>query len=341
MWAAAADRHTAFSWRYGSRRDRLDRLYESAKAKQWDANERLDWSTECDPANPLGITEGAVPIAGSRTWQRLGAHDRELVVHHLAAWQFSQFLHGEQGGLVCAARIVESVPDIDSKLMASTQVGDEARHVEVFARFNDEKLEVAYPIHPSLQVLLGTIVGESRWDMPFLAQVLIEGLALAAFGIVRDTTTNPLVRSLMASVMEDEARHVAFSRLALAGCYAEASAGELREREDFCIEATVMMRDRFLAHEVWDRLGLDVAECTAQVERSPTEQAFRRLLFSRIVPTLRDIGLLGPRVREHLDGLGVLGFESVDLDRTLRADALAARLADAARRALPQPADES
>jgi hypothetical protein len=332
VWSVASTAGTTFTWDYDDGRERLLRLYEKGKRKQWDGAVRLDWSIPVDPDNPLGTRDEDVPIAGSRTWARLGKFDRSTVLRHLAAWQFSQFLHGEQGGLICAARIVQSVPDIDSKYFAATQVIDEARHVEVFARFVRDKICLTYPINAGLRALLDDVVLDRRWDITYLGvQVLIEGLGLAAFHIVRDSTSNPLAQAITAYVMEDEARHVAFGRIALADHYRTLSDAELREREEFCIEALQVMRRRFLCEEVWATLGFDVAECVEAVESSASQQAFRRLLFNRIVPTLRDIGLLSDRVRRHLAGMGVLDFAQVDLDRAEKADALSARIADAAR----------
>jgi hypothetical protein len=332
-WSVSSTADTTFTWEYDDGRERLLRLYEKGKRKQWDGAVRLDWSTPVDPDNPLGTGDDMVPIFGSRTWSRLGTADRSTLQRHLAAWQFSQFLHGEQGGLICAARVVQTVPDIDSKYFAATQVIDEARHAEVFARFVREKIGLSYPIDAGLRSLLDDVLTDRRWDITYLGvQVLIEGLGLAAYHIVRDSTTNPLARAIAAYVMEDEARHVAFGRIALADHYRELSEAELRDREEFCIEALAVMRQRFLCHQVWEMLGFDVDECVEAVETSAAQQAFRRLLFARIVPTLRDIGLLSDRVREHLAGMGVHGFESIDLDRAERTDALSARIADASRR---------
>ena len=292
----------------------------------------MDWTVAVDPANPLGTPQEAVPIFGSPTWSRLDATGRADVLHHLAAWQFSQFLHGEQGGLVCASKLVQAVPDMDSKQFAATQVIDEARHVEVFARFLNDKVGLIYPINASLKSLLGDIVIDQRWDMTYLGlQVLVEGFGSAAFGMVRDATTNPLARAVTAYVMEDEARHVAFGRIALRDCYRDLSDAERREREDFCIEAMDLMRARFLAREVWDLLGLDADECLEFAERSDGQRAFRRQLFARIVPTLKDVGLFSDRMRSYFDAMGVLGFEHEDPDRSGRVDELAARMADAAR----------
>ena len=329
-WSPAGDLHTTFSWDYHPGRAGLLALYERGKDRQWNGRSRLDWSQPVDPDDPLGTPHEAVPIFGSPTWDRLDGKGRAAVLHHLAAWQFSQFLHGEQGGLVCASKLVQAVPDMDSKQFAATQVIDEARHVEVFARFLNEKVGLIYPINVNLQSLFEDIVLDARWDMTYLGlQVLVEGFASAAFGMVRDSTTNPLARALTAYVMEDEARHVAFGRIALRERYRDLTEAERFEREEFCIEAMDLMRARFLAREVWEALELDVDECMATAERSDGQRAFRRQLFARIVPTLKDVGLFSTRMRTYFEAMGVMGFAD-DSDRAGRGDELVARMLDAA-----------
>ena len=137
-------------------------------------------------------------------------------------WTLSQFLHGEQGALICTAQIVETVPWIDAKYYAATQVMDEARHVEVFAKYLDEKLSGHYPINAHLKMLLDDIISDTRWDMTYLGmQIMVEGLALAAFGFIHQLTTEPLLKKLLRYVMSDEARHVAFGVLSLQEFYKE------------------------------------------------------------------------------------------------------------------------
>jgi P-aminobenzoate N-oxygenase AurF len=320
-WHVPSGATTAFSWEYDEGRDRLLTLYEKGKKRQWDAAERIDWSQPVDKDDPLGIPDQAISIYGSPTWERLGERERAQVRHHTAAWQFSQFLHGEQGALICASKIVQTVPDLDSKFYAATQVMDEARHVEAYSRYLREKLELAYPINPHLKALLNDVIGDARWDMTYLGmQVLIEGLALAAFGVIRDMASNPLGRAVNAYVMQDEARHVAFGRLALRDLYPQLSQAERDEREEFCVEACYLMRDRFNGEEIWRTLDFDADECIEYVERSETFRQFRGMLFSRIVPTLRDIGLFGPKVRAAFADMGVLGFEQVDVDELMAND---------------------
>jgi hypothetical protein len=221
-------------------------------------------------------------------------------------------MHGEQGALVATAQLVSAVPWTEGKFYAANQVADEARHVEVYRRYLTEKLGLSYPINPHLHTLLSQIIGESRWDMIYLGmQIMVEGLALAAFGLMKFTQPDePLIQQITSYVMRDEARHVAFGVLSLQDLYTqELSESELKVREEFVIEATVLMRDRLLMAEVWERVGLDPKIWLPWSLTTPFMVGFRQILFSKIVPNLRRLGLLTPRVRAKFEELGILEYE--------------------------------
>jgi hypothetical protein len=319
------------SFDYDGDQPELLALYDKGKRKQWDANQRIDWSHEPDFEDPLRSAAEYQPLYGSPMWERMDDPARAEARRHFVAWQFSQFLHGEQGALVCAAKIVQTVPQVDAKFYAATQVIDEARHVEVYSRYL-HKLGLAYPINPPLKSLLGDVLSDPRWDMTYLGmQVLIEGLALAAFGLIRAAAGDPLAKSLTAYVMQDEARHVMFGRHVLRRVYPEMTQAERDEREDFCTEACHLMRNRFVGRELWGNIGLPEAECVEWVEQSETNLAFRSLLFTRIVPTIRDIGLWGPKMRETFARMGVIGYEAIDIDAATAEDEAVAEAIDAQR----------
>jgi P-aminobenzoate N-oxygenase AurF len=329
-WDVPAAGATRFCWEYDEGRDRLLSLYQQGKDKQWDAAKRIDWTIPVDPASVMGMPEDLNPIYGSAQWEKLSQAERDELSHHLSSWLFSQFLHGEQGALTVAARIVESVPDMDAKFYAATQAMDEARHVELFSRFMREKIGLYYPINDDLARLLADALSDARWDFPYLGmQVLIEGLALAAFGVHRDVATNPLVKQLLAYVMQDEARHVAFGRLALRDYYAQLTEAERADREEFVVEGCHLMRNRFRQQEVWDRMGFNVAECLEFTDHSPVQQMFQTLLFSRIVPCVKDIGLWGRKVQHAYADLGVLDAAKSDLEALMRDDEQIAERMDA------------
>src|SRR6266849_4682863 len=331
-WTLQSETQTSFTWEYEDGRAKLLALYDKGKKQQWDAAVRIDWSLDLDPENPQQIDDRLIPIYGSAVWSRLTDTEKVRVRHHQQAQSLSQFMHGEQGALMAAARIVQTVPDLDAKFYAATQVMDEARHVEAYARLLNEKLGIAYPITPGLKSLLETVLTDRRWDMTYLGmQILIEGLALAAFQRIRDFAKNRLAASVNAYVMQDEARHVAFGRLALRDYYPQLSDAERNEREEFVVDACWHMRDRFNQLEVWTRLGLPVDECIEMTDNWETRKLFRSRLFSRIVPTVKDLGLWGPRVQEAFAAMGAIGFAETDAAAMLDNDNRVAEEFDAKR----------
>ncbi|PYN17132.1 MAG: aminobenzoate oxygenase [Candidatus Rokuibacteriota bacterium] len=332
-WTIPSRFDSLMRWEYEDGRASLLNLYEKGKERQWNGNTRIDWSLDLDPENPQELPDEQISIFGSDIWNRLTPKERANLRRHVQAQQLSQFMHGEQGALLCAAKIVQQVPSVDAKFYAATQVVDEARHVEVYARLLHEKFELAYPITPTLKSLLDQVLTDARWDMTYLGmQVLIEGLALAAFASIRDHAKNPLAAAVNAYVMEDEARHVAFGRIALRDYYPHLTAAERDEREEFAVEACYLMRDRFLSVEVWETLGLPVDECVQLVQGSDRMRQFRTRLFTRIVPTIKDIGLWGARIRKAYADMGVMSYAEVDAAGLLAKDEQVAAEFDARRR---------
>jgi P-aminobenzoate N-oxygenase AurF len=131
--------------------------------KQWIGSDRIDWSTEIDPDNPTGLPDEFIAIYGTPWWDKMSDAEKGELRRHHGAWRFSQFMHGEQGALMCAAKIVQTVPDLDSKFYAVTQTIDEARHVEVYGRYSHDKIGLVYPLNPNLRSLLDDVISDSRW----------------------------------------------------------------------------------------------------------------------------------------------------------------------------------
>jgi hypothetical protein len=248
-WEIPRGFETGFGWEYDDGRAGLVNLYRKAKELQWDSEERIDWSQDLDPENPSGLPDVSIPIFGSPSWEKATSAERAKIRHHYQVWQLSQFLHGEQGALICTAKIVQQVPDMDAKFCAATQV-------------------------------------------------------------------------------VDEARHVAFGRLALRDYYPQLTQAE---RDEFVIEACYLMRDRFLADEVWGNLGLPTEECRAFVDRSEMMEGYRSDLFTRIVPTIKDIGLWGPKIQDAYGKMGILGYADVDVEALQKHDEQVAEVFDSGR----------
>jgi len=305
-----------FTLDYLRDRPEMARLYEVAKSSQWNASTDIDWSQTVDPGDrerPL-LPDGWLIVSALPEWQRMTPKERDTHRHAQISWLLSQFLHGEQGALFASAQVTEAVPWLDAKLYGSTQVVDEARHVEVFHTYLTQKLEKLYEIDDNLYVVIDALMGDARWDMKFLGmQIMIEGLALGAFGAIRQVTEEPLLKEILKYVITDEARHVHYGVLALREHYQEALDGRARrEREDWAFEVSLLLRNRFLAHEIHEESWahrLSRREWDKMVSQGPLMAMFRRTMFKRIIPNLKRIGLLSDRIRPKYAELGLLEYE--------------------------------
>ena len=300
---------TCYTWSYESFKAGLRNLYEKAKQNQWDQQTALPWHIDVDP-EAENLPDMNNPLYGTALWNKMTPAEIKKFRQHMMSWSLSQFLHGEQGALLATAQIVDAVPWMDAKYYASTQVMDEARHVETYDHYLRDKVKLEYPINPHLKTLLDQILTDSRWDMKYLGmQILVEGLAMAAFGLMEKFSTEPLLKELTSYIMRDESRHVAFGVLSLEGVYKEMNEREMREREEFTYEGCRLMRDRLYAVEVWKEMGFPIDETREIVQNSDIQKEFQKMLFSKVVPNCKRLGLLTPWVREKFHELDILKWE--------------------------------
>ena len=314
-----------YLWDYERSRTQLVTLYEKAMGSQWNSVTDLDWDTDVDPEALVDLhspvmelvrTAARQPGSPIATWG--DRHFVDLGIEMFKA-SISQFMHGEQGAMLTAAKIVETVPWIDAKYYAATQTMDEARHTEVFAKYLDRKVGEAYPMSPFLEEQITALLEDSRWDIAYLGmQIVIESLALAAFGDMLRRTEEPLLRKLLRYVMSDEARHVAFGVLTLKEFYAGLTDAELKDRQDFLLDNTLRNRARSTTPEVWERLGVDLdallpylSAAAGKMKSSPFA-GFQRGFFAKLVPNVGKLGLLDANrgyLRERWGEAGLLEFE--------------------------------
>ncbi|MFZ1862624.1 MAG: ferritin-like domain-containing protein [Polyangiales bacterium] len=322
-----------FDWTYPNDHPDMRDLYDRAKEQQWNG-EDLPWDIDVDPEN----TEKPIMPRQFMAFDdlrdrgiRLTDLEERRLNSSVASWMLSQFLHGEQGALFAAAQVTEAVQFFDGKLYGATQVVDEGRHVEVFHRYLDTKLNKLYQINDNLFVIIDALIQDSRWDVKFLGmQIMVEGLALGAFGTLYQMTKEPLLKALLKMVIQDEARHVHYGVLALRDHFRdELSESERREREDWAFEVALLMRNRFLSFEVyeeWFEHKLTRKEWAEFVTNSPGFAVFRQVMFKRLVPNLREIGLLSDRIKPHYDRAGLMKYFDGQSANQLSGDQMIAEL---------------
>ena len=309
-WSITTPVDAHLNWDYRPSHPQLRTLYEKAKQAQWNASTDVDWSTEVPFGAPLPDDSSyAMASFESSPLARRGRPIWDTFRWELQSWMVSQFLHGEQGALVVAARLVEVAPDLDSKYCAASQAIDEARHVEAFSRYLLTKVPQPYPITAPLAALLRDILADPAWDITALGmQIIVEALAMAAFRMANTTFHDDLVKQITKLVARDEARHVSFGVLSLTEVYREMTTAELTLREEMVLEASSLMRRRFLLEDIWERLDVDRAEGVEFAATNEMMVKYRQAIFAKIVVALDNIGLMTPRVRDGLDKLQLLGF---------------------------------
>lgn len=304
----------SYNWDYESANAKIRRLYQLGKKFNWDAELDVDWDVPFDPSEGPSQA-GLNPFHDHPVYLALSQEQKREYAWRSLAQVLSQFLHGEQGALMVASQLVSCAPTYDAKLYAASQTFDEARHVEVFNKYLRFRCGVEYPINPNLKLLLDKILTDARWDLKFIGmQVLIEGLALAAFQTMATTTRDPLLRQIVTLVMRDEGRHVAFGVNYLEDWIKALPADEIEERAQFAYEACAIMRERLFSTVVEEEFGFEREEARRISIDSQSGQAFRDFLFERMVPNLKRVGLLTDSVRAKFEALGVLHYEDAASD---------------------------
>ena len=302
----------AYNWDYTIQDNRIKRLYELGKELNWNAGTDIDWS---QPMPDRGDTPPEIFWDDYKPYQDLSNEDKFKFLQHRGSWSLSQFLHGEQGALLVASQLVSCAPTFNAKLYAASQTFDEARHVEAFNKYIQTRQRMMYPIGNGLKSLLDKILTDPRWDLKFIGmQIIIEGLALAAFNVARQGTNDPVFKDMLYLIIRDEARHVTFGVNYLEEFIKTLSEEELEERAMFAYEACLVMRGRLMSADVYENFGWDKEDAQAFAQKADVANNFQHLLFTRVVPNLSRIGLLTEKVRPLYDELGVLEYENWPTD---------------------------
>jgi hypothetical protein len=304
---------TLWDYDYVPTHHELESLYETAKRNQWNGSSAIDWNRTIGREGP--VLNVHVAFAGTNFFGRLTPEEQKEVEIRVSAWRLSQFLHGEQGALLVCGQLVNSVPELDAKLYASTQVVDEGRHVEVFEKYV-KRLHRIYPVDPLLKGLIDEILSTPLWELKLLGmQMIIEGLAIAAFNVMAKQTGDATLAQLLDYVLQDEGRHVNFGYFALRRSIPAMEPDRRATLEDFAFRACDAMygRDERTGFQsikgVWQEMGWDGDGIWRDtIANSATTKAFNRLLFTEVlIPRLQRLGLISSRIEPRYREIGLLG----------------------------------
>ncbi|MEB2346244.1 MAG: ferritin-like domain-containing protein [Deltaproteobacteria bacterium] len=291
----------------------LRELYEVAKKQQWNAATDIPWNLEIDREGDI-LDPRQNPMTQFDFYQALPERKRKDLAIRIAAWRLSQFLHGEQGALLCCGQLVDVVPDTDGKLYAATQVVDEARHVEVFHRYIT-RLDRVYPIDPQLQAVLNAILAADTWQKKCVGmQIIVESLAMGAFKLMKEGSKDELLRNVVELTAQDEARHVSYGIIYLKDELPRMPEKEHDELEDFAFGAVSAMIGRqgvggISALNVLAEVGVDRDTAIAEFRQKFSDPAFRARQPSPfrdyVIPQLQKLGLITERTAPKYREIGL------------------------------------
>ena len=306
----------SYNWDYSISDNRIKKLYELGKELNWNGSIDLNWEYTHPADERIVEPDEELPHETLQAYENLTEEEKILFDRHSTAELMSQFLHGEQGALLVASQLASCAPTYNAKLYAASQTFDEARHVEVFNRYLQEKIGFHYPINPNLKALLDKILTDERWDLKFIGmQIIIEGLALAAFTNMKLSARDPLLQTLLHYIIRDEARHVTFGINYLEDFVKTLTPEEIEERAEFAFEACVVSKERLINTGAMSKfLKMSDEEARIfQLNNGGLDQ-FRSFLFSRVMPNLKRIGLLTESIRPKYEELGILEYENAASD---------------------------
>ena len=305
----------SYNWDYTVQDNRIKKLYELGKELNWNVESDLDWSPEFEGMGDEEFDFEDNQWSNHPVYKEMPRWKRKEFFHDLSSWSVSQFLHGEQGALLVASQLASCAPTFNAKLYAASQTFDEARHVEAFNKYLQTRIKKSWPIGAALKGLLDKILTDPRWDLKFIGmQVVIEGLALAAFNAAKDGTNDPVFKRMLELIIRDEARHVTFGINYLTEFVQTLSEEDRRDRAKFALEACTVSRHRLKAYDVWEKYGMNIKETEEYQKENILQTQFQDVLFSRIMPNLKKIGLLTEDLIPEYEKLGVLAYADGDSD---------------------------
>jgi len=286
---------------------KLESLYSKSKRHQWNAELDVDWDAFEPDAEILDRKRDF--LGRLDCVQELDAATQHRLFREASTFSLSQILHGEQAALMVCGQLVNVVPDLDGKFAAAVQVMDEARHVEVFARYLD-RIGHRYPIDPDLRAIVEQILAEPDWEAKCVGmQVILESVALGFFRAGAEMAIEPVFRSFIPRVHEDEARHVAYGVLSLETRIPRLEPAARRKLEDLAYESVLRIGGRggqpsfTTQFRALERAGVDSQTFLPRLIAEVMDPAGLDLagvedpLTATVLPNLMRVGLIPERHR--------------------------------------------
>lgn len=279
------------------------RLSKLAEKKRWNPSTDIDWNV-ATANHQFPCIPDADPLVGFEEYEKLPIETRREISWQYHKMEISEILHGEQLAMLCASQLVTLLPCMESRLFASRQAADEARHLEFFRNYLDSVDLSVSPPSPAIKRLTVEALQSPHWEIKLLiCQVLIESLAMAQFSQLARTTQVASLQQGLRRILDDEARHVKFGtdylaahfqhhdaeRLHYFGKYVIEKAFELSASDNHCVSIAIPLC--WDIHKLRHHLRRQRINNPASIQ-----QRFRQLSIN-----IKAIGLMNPNLEQRLN----------------------------------------
>jgi hypothetical protein len=286
--------------------EKLEALYSKSKRHQWNAETDVDWK-DFDPG--VDIRDRSTDFLFRLNCVNELPEDQQTALWRgMNIFLISQILHGEQAALMTCGQLVNCVPDLDGKFAAAVQVMDEARHVEVFARYLDCQ-RARYPIDPDLKWIVEALLVEPEWEAKCVGmQIILESVALSFFRLGEKSAVEPVFKQFIGRVHEDESRHVAYGVLTLEDRIPELATETRTRLENWAYNAVARLAGRAgkpAFQSQFDALsstGIDLASFVPKLIAETSDashidaEGLDDPMSQTVIPNLMRVGLVPERL---------------------------------------------
>jgi hypothetical protein len=299
-----------WTWDYGSQMAEIRALYEKGKVNQWNAEVDIDWQLPVSK-DEWTLTPEASILASICKLMGKDEKTQKAAAFDELCFILSQLLHGEQAALQLCGQLTNACTHMDEKWYAASQVTDEARHIEVIAKFLQRKMGTIHPVGATLKVLLDRLLEADTVAMKTLGmQTLFEGMAVGIMNLMRQESKNELLSEMLRRVEQDEARHAAFGVLSMRRVVKEASKQQMDEMEDFAfgiLEALNANQQLDMLHLLGPSYGIDPENVTKMFLGLPNFADLNSLPYMHtVIPNLLQLGLITERTEAGWRKCGML-----------------------------------
>jgi hypothetical protein len=278
----------------GDRHATAERLLRSSAKKAYDPAVDIDWDAPLVP-DRIWVPEHRVSLYGTELWDRMTPEQRIELGKHEACSVATVGLWFE---VLLMQRLLKDFyaedPTSPRAQFALTEVADECRHSQMFARMVKTAGVEPYGPRESIRQLgkLFSVLnrGPAAYSSILVAEEVLDRLQREQ---ANDESIQPLMRQVNKIHIMEEARHVSFARDEVTRGVAALSKAELAYQRWICAFTSMFVVRSIINQRVYASVGIDPTVGRRAALDNPHHREMIRWAGEKIMPFLTDAGMVG------------------------------------------------